>query len=332
MSDVTEVQYESTSTKTKKTALWEALSEEDKLLPVFSFSQGQTFGRCEFLWHINYRLGYDVEKSPALFKGTILHRFAQDFYEHLKADPKLDPNDWISSRLTVMVEELMAVSDHGETFTNLADCTWLFSKYLTAQPVFDEQYKILEVEKHFLQKFTTPRGREFFLQGYIDLLLEDQHSGRLWLEDHKSSTKFWSPLECQIDPQMPTYMALLRAAGLDIFGIIFNMLNTYPYKRKEQVKMDQLFKQEKTHRTPREVDNVLLEFCKRVDRIMDAPDGELDRSLSKDCAKSCRMYDPCLFGLKGMSIVDVLEGGSFIRRGEEKKVRPRNDVGISLEV
>lgn len=325
-------QYESASTTTKKTALWEALSDEDKLLPVFSFSQGQTFGQCEFLWHMTYRLGYDTEKSPALFKGTILHEFAKDFYEHLRDNPKMDPLEWKEWRMPAMVNDFMERFDHGETFANIADCTWLFSLYLSVQPTLDAQYKIIEVEKHFLQKFVTPRGREFLLQGYIDLLLEDQHSGRIWLEDHKSGQKFWSPLECQIDPQMPTYMALLRAAGVDVFGIIFNMLNTYPYKKKEQVKIEQLFKQEKTHRTPREVDSVLLEFAKRVDNILDAPDGELPRSLSKDCAKRCRMYDPCLFGLKGIPITDVLEGGSFIRRGQEKKVRPRNDVGITLEV
>lgn len=327
-----EVQYESVSTKTKKTALWEALSDEDKELPVFSFSQGQTFGQCEFLWHMQYRLGYDTEQTPALFKGTILHRFAQDFYEHLKANPGMNPADWIAERLTVMVDELMAASDHGETFTNIADCTWLFSKYLTVQPVLDADFEILDVERHFLEKFVTPRGREFLLQGYIDLLLRDKRTGKIWLEDHKSGRKFLSPLECMIDPQMPTYMALLRAAGIDIFGIIYNMLNTYPYKKKEAVEVEKLFKQDKSYRNPQEVDGVLFEFSKRVDRILSAPDGELNRNLSRDCAKRCKMYDPCLFGLKGMSVTDILEGGSFIRRGQEKKVRPRNDVGITLEI
>ena len=208
-------EYESVSTRTKKTALWEALSPEDKLLPVFSFSQAQDFDRCQFLWHLKYRLGYEAEQSTALYKGTILHRFAQDYYECLKANSAMECQDWLSQRMAVMVEEMMGASEHGETMTNIADCTWLFSKYLTVQKMLDSDYDILDVERHFLQKFTTPQGREFMLQGYIDLLLQDKNTGKIWLMDHKSGQKFWSPMDAPLTRRCrPTWLCYELPASI----------------------------------------------------------------------------------------------------------------------
>lgn len=324
------------SSATKETELWQALSDEDKQLPVLSFSQAQAFGSCQFAWEIEYKMGYTAPQSKALYLGTILHAFMADFYTRLMDDPSYQGSQWLSEVLPEMVETLLQASEHGETMVNVSQAAWLMQRYLEIQTMADRNFTVLAVEKHFISKLTTPKGRDFLMQAYVDLLLQDKGNGNIWLVDHKSGQKFWTPMECLMDPQMPTYCASLMDEGIKVFGIMLNQINTYDYKRKNEVDNEKLFKREMMHRTSQEVHNVRQEFIRRADDILDAREAtqHLPRSLRKDCGKYCKFPDPCLMGLKGMPIEVILE--DTFQRKEKKQETPanrgHNDVGISLVI
>lgn len=255
-----------------------------------SHSQLGTRDRCSFAWHIGYELGYTPkEKKKALELGSMLHALADIWYTSHDAtlvDQQI--HRWLDGNLDGFVLE------------NIAAATWVFKKYIEYAQVMDN-WKVLSTENHFVIPLTTPEGRRYNLQGYTDLIVEIE--GRIWLLDHKSSTKFWTPTQVLMDSQMPLYAAALRTLGVDVFGIIINMMNTYQYKDKSKVKMEQLFKRERTYRTPQELDAVLENTGMLVDEIYNK--APIRRSLRKDCDR-CNFQEPCLLALKGVDIESVL--------------------------
>jgi hypothetical protein len=123
------------------------------------------------------------------------------------------------------------------------------------------------IEEHFLVELVTPKGRKFYVHGYVDL--RGVKEGKRWLWDHKSGQKFIQPTESLMDPQLPYYAAAYRLNGIDVFGVCYNMLNTYPYVKKEAVSPEKLFKREYNFIPQEQLDNTYWEVGLLVDDMIE---------------------------------------------------------------
>lgn len=314
------------SAATQETELWQNLSDEDKQLPVLSFSQLQSMVRCPFQWWMGYKLGYkvpDKERSSALDKGTTLHEGLQVLYNHIKSGGNAD--EFREEMLRPLTEKWLN-SGHREAVVNASHASWLLRRYSFEQKKLDIGHNVLDVERHFLTPVVAPSGRRFLLQGYVDLITIDSN-GLVWLWDHKSGQKFWTSMQVLLDPQLPTYAIALREEGITAHGFIINMLNTYDYKKKEEVLNSKLFKRESTHRTDTELVNIARTMLTIADEWLDLleTDDPPNRHMSKDC-NMCNFADPCHLNLKGISLEAVLQSAF------QKKESAAITQTITLEV
>jgi hypothetical protein len=293
-----------------------SLVEQYPDLPVVSYSQVSTFDRCELAWDLSYRRGWKTTRQfQKMELGTMVGKILNVLYETHDEEA-----------IVPLVNEWLSGPTDGFILPNIATATWLAKRYFH-DVMSTQAFKVLGTERHFMVLLTTPLGRQFILQGYIDLLVENV-DGTIWIWEHKTTGRFWTPIQTLMAPQLPTYAAGLRALGIDVVGIVVNMLNNYDYKNKEAVTPDKLFKQIETYRTPVELDNFLINLGRKVDRMIDlGPYPE--RSLRNECDR-CQFQEPCLMEMKGLDIEDVLRVG-FRQKSGFGAEQPTTPTNIYLE-
>lgn len=286
------------------------MAEEREPELTISHSQLGVWNKCRFAYHLNYVQGWTKKEKAIYFRrGNEIHDIAAKYYNTFPGGlGNLNAvKAWVQDALARNVEYEMI--DHIQ---------WLMQRYILDYSAYeDRDLKVLEVEKEFTIEYETPKGRLVRIHGFVDLVKEV--AGKLWLVDHKTAgnAKFWTENEIQMDSQLPTYMGLLNRHGYDIFGCELNFLNTYEYKKRDEVSPDKLFKRARTYRTEIEVDNILLEFGKACDDIIDNREN-VRRSLSKDCSR-CQFFDPCHLSLKGMNIEELLPAAFKIKGQDDKE-------------
>lgn len=292
------------------------LVEQYPDIPIVSYSQVNTFDRCELAWDLSYRRGWKTTKRfQKMELGSMTGKLLNVLYE-TRDEKAIVPiiNEWLNG------------PTDGFVLSNIATATWLATRYFhDIMPT--QAFKVIGIEKHFEVLLTTPLGRKYILQGYIDLLVENL-DGTIWVWEHKTTGRFWTPIQAQMQPQLPTYAAGLRALGINVCGIVVNMLNNYDYKKKEDVTPDKLFRNLETYRTPVELDNFLINVGRKVDRMIDlGPHPE--RSLRQECDR-CQFQEPCLMEMKGLVIEDVLRAG-FRQKSGFGAEEPTTPTEIYLE-
>lgn len=270
-------------------------STEDAAITV-SYSQIQSFDRCEKAWEWKSIDDWQpIEKKGSLEIGTVVHDLIAKHYSGY---------NW--NQLQEELQKYLVQSTHPDRMQVIDTAGWLVRRYIEDYaPVADAGWRTIEAEKHFLIPLVSPNGVIYNLQGYIDRLKEKD--GRIWVEETKTvgQGKFWTPTECMMDAQVPTYCAAMRELGYAVFGIHFNMLNTYVYKDRAKTPVEKLFRREKTYRTPVELDNILYQTGLIVERMVNH-DGIYRRSMRRDCSY-CFFNEPCLMEIKGIDPLPFLQ-------------------------
>lgn len=283
--------------------------------PVVSHSMLGTFDRCAFAFYLSYVEGWKgTEFARPLDLGGKYHEFMA-VYE--SGGTKDDRN--------ALIEKWLASPDlTGPEMEAIGTSSWMMDRYVEWAPSADVGRRTLKfngelmIEFHFEVLRRTPKGRLYIIQGYIDKVYADENQN-IWVCDTKTFSKTSiSEIEAMMDIQLPMYASALNSAGLNVFGLEFNSANSYNYKDKSSVPMEKLFVRLRTHRTPQEMDNVLQEVGKAVDEITDRDVLHPRRSMRRDCNR-CQFVDPCLYGLKGIPINDVLEG-EFVKKEKYRNV------------
>jgi hypothetical protein len=184
---------------------------------------------------------------------------------------------------------------------------------------YDQQWDILDAEKHIKALLKTPKGREFYLEGYVDLLAREKSTGRLYIWDHKTHNKNpWTETMLLMDSQTPLYVAVLRyGMGIPIHGSIINQLNKYDYKTPQTV--DKYFRRDSIYHNESELKYRMLELGRAVDEIEDAKEERLfRRNISKECS-GCFYQDPCLALMKAPELnLDSVMAVDFIKKQPKK--------------
>jgi len=280
---------------------------------LISPSQYGVWDRCEFAWFINYKLGFVPSKKKDYFQvGTCCHELLAIFYGGKRdgVDPKTIWNTIVEYAQSRLSQDNLSADDVTAWKRSLR----IVRRYITEWAPIKDEFRILEVERHFVVKMLTPKGREFELQGYTDLLIELR--GKIYLFDHKTvgQKKWWTQLQADMDPQMGLYTLGLRREGYKVHGVIINQLNTYDYKDWESKPLTDLYYRLETYRTETQLDNIARHIGKAVDEIIDRGDsGDYRKSLRKDCER-CPYVEPCLYDLKGINPMGLLQSPVFLRR------------------
>jgi hypothetical protein len=164
----------------------------------------------------------------------------------------------------------------------------------------DQKWEFLDAEKEFEIPLKTPKGREFLLEGRIDIVAKERATNRVWAWDHKFIGKkpWWSEAQLLMDSQMPTYVAALQSMGVPIFGALVNQCNKYQYAKTQDMVEENLYKRSPIYHTNDELAARLNNFGMMVDELLECNEqGIFRRSLKRDCS-DCFWQDPCLMSLK----------------------------------
>lgn len=285
-------------------------------VPIFSYSQLLMADRCGFSWYMSYhlKLGTDKKKS-ALDKGSFGHRMLQSLYDAVVSG-KYDGPTWASEQLTSIVMEISEDLKWQDQLSDLAAAMKITERYAFTDLL--SGHTPVGTEQHFFILVTLPSGFRFVLQGYVDLTTIDQRE-RVWVWDHKFTSKMWTPVQLMMDSQLPIYQLLLRGDGIPVHGLAVNQLNSYPYKDMAAQPNDKLFKREWMFRSEIQLQNIWTEFtalAERVGRLMRG-DETIYRSLRKDCSM-CDFNVPCHDSLSGVPIQEAVVSfnqGTAARRG-----------------
>lgn len=185
---------------------------------VFSPTGLDRFNRCErqfYLYPGRDRTNGDRDKGPALQLGTEVHALVQERYagrpwrDLLPERARLKVPSW-DPEFT-----LPAAVDHA---------AWLVERH---ERVYPKLPRLYSTEEYF--ELQVPNGP--VVQGYIDGLV--RHSGKLWVLEIKTMSR-WARLDwLQWDRQLGTYLWAARELGFDVAGVLYDAILTTRWKTPE---------------------------------------------------------------------------------------------------
>lgn len=291
----------------------------DTSIPTYSHNQLSTWDRCHYSWYLNYVEKWVTTETKSYFvEGTVGHDLLMAYYKNL---PLTDHDSCVKIVKQRVGEYRMAAGQEPEKLSIVSNIARVVKGYLEdfARDE-DTKWDFLDAEKHFSVLLKTPKGREFFLEGYIDILAREKASGRLYIWDHKfvgQTSSFWTENMLLMDSQTPTYEASLYFQNIPIYGSIINQLNKYEFKKPAMP--DQLYRRKPILHSENELKFRMLELGRTVDEIEDCKEsGIFRRSISKECS-GCFYMDPCLTLMKAPEIpVEHAMQVGFIKKSEKK--------------
>jgi len=194
-----------------------------------SVSQIRGWLMCPRKYAHSYVWGTEPAYRPvALAFGTAVHRALEAFYEHLKAHGTRPTVDEVQTafvdRWAVEVRDpLPLLFDEGQTADQAKDLgVALLGAFHRDGFQPDEA---LAVEQPFAIELVDPETGEVCdipMVGAIDLVAG--HQGRVWLIEHKTSSRRFSPDRIQYDFQPSCYVHAARSLGLDNPSTAFQVL------------------------------------------------------------------------------------------------------------
>lgn len=194
-----------------------------------SVSQVKSWLMCGRKYQFQYVLGAEPEHRPvALAFGTAVHRALEAFYEHLQAHPAPPPVEAVATafvdRWVVEVRDPLPLRfDDGQDADGVKDMGIALMGAFCQQGFVPDE--VLAVEQPFAMELVDPQTAEVCdipLVGAIDLVA--RHQGRVWLVEHKTAARRFTPDRIQYDLQISAYVATARTLGLDHPAAAFQIL------------------------------------------------------------------------------------------------------------
>lgn len=256
-----------------------------------------TADRCAFLWYIKYAQRLKVNsRKQKLDTGSFTHTLLHDLYDSVMNQMSVE--DWLRTRLNAVTYGIIDSLDFEDQIISASHAMMLVQRYCKSDIL--SGHTPVGSEQHFFVHVTTNTGRQFILQGYVDLITIDPKS-RICIWDHKTAERMWSPLRIKMVIQLPVYQILLQADGINVNGVCINLLNTTQYKDLNAQPDEKLFRRDTTFWTPGQLQNVWSEFLALADDTLDLIDGikTARRSIRDDSCYQCDFFSPCHANLCG---------------------------------
>jgi hypothetical protein len=226
----------------------------------FNQSRIKMFRRCQKQYSFRYDYpaiygpdGDKMEMVPKvsklpLYRGTWMHALQEALHHQWAGDEQWvfelgegrraladEVTSWkgVHALLTQEFDKLFLEEreDLGDLPT---ECESMFKRYLRFWDADQDRYSVAMVNgepaielivEADLSKFGLKDAR---FKGKIDLVVEDDEYGGLWIWDAKWVKRIPPPDERMMSPQAPLYVWALRQMGLDIRGFVYNYGRTKP--------------------------------------------------------------------------------------------------------
>lgn len=192
-----------------------------------SYTETSTYLDCRRRHHYSYiELLEPVTKSIALEDGTIGHSVLEAYYRNRM-------EGLTHAQAEFQAKEVFDASDYKfDPNGKRADLEkMLFEYYFPNEPYLSAGYTVLAVEREFV---LTWDGDDEPYKFVIDLILRDPY-GRIVIVDHKFTGKFTQSDMTQLLPQVPLYIAGIRAQGLPADYGEYNEINMTKVVKKRAV-------------------------------------------------------------------------------------------------
>lgn len=169
-------------------------------------SEIKTFKRCRRKWNLQYvrnleRVRYDDDEPDVARVGIQVHDALDAYYRGSDPDQVAIPSDPLAA---IIVEGYFEwVADTGA----------------------DAGLEVIHSEERLSVPYGTYLGVDIVVTGRLDLVVHDAVTGLNLLLDHKTVQSFDQfGAQLKVDDQLLTYVALLRAQGIEVDGAMHNML------------------------------------------------------------------------------------------------------------
>lgn len=237
----------------------------------YSNTRLTTFKRCRLKYHWQY-----IDKQPegtgssrALRRGAAAHLAMAAYY---RGAP-------IKEAVAHAWESYGAASEKG--FGYMSDLDFLLTRYFKWAAIND-LWKVEMVEETIEAEYNGIK-----LMGIWDLLV--RKNGQLWIVDHKFQ-KSHSFANLEVDPQVSQYIALARLVGLNVAGLIYNIINLETGNTKEIALRQQV------GRPDYFIQSYLDSLAPQVKEMKKAQRRTLPiyPTWTKDCSWDCQFYRKCI--------------------------------------
>lgn len=291
----------------------------EETIPTYSHSQLGAWNRCHYSWFLNYDQKWQTLETKDYFvEGNIAHDLLMTYYKNITLTDHTACVRLVKQRVAEYHNAAGSDTIKLGMVTKIAKMIKLYVE----DYVFDHDSKwdFLDAEKYIKALLQTPNGRQFYLEGYVDLLTREKATGRLFIWDHKTvgnKGKFWNEAQLLMDSQTPTYVAVLQFMGIPIYGALVNQLNKYEYKGP--ISDEELFRRSPIFHNESELKIRLLELGRTVDEIEDCKESRVfRRNINKECSM-CFYQDPCLTKMKAPELpLDQIMSVDFIKKTPKK--------------
>lgn len=166
--------------------------EDIESYPRISYSEANSWTRCQRQWQYQYRDGYTSASTPSYFsRGHYLHGLMANL---LEGKTMAEAHE---ATLTKIREE-----DGGFEESSIQDDIERLQQQaqeVTHDILIDNEVVGLEMEF-----FYQPEGEDFLVHGFIDAVLRNSH-GELWIVDFKTAGRKWSESQFLMSTQDVLY-------------------------------------------------------------------------------------------------------------------------------
>lgn len=291
-----------------------------------SYSETSSYIRCRRNhWYSYGRSLERNETSDSLGMGKALHAALETFYRHFIGKPAA--TDWDMSEGSEMwtaIEDALTVF-HGFDIDvpNRQDLRESLKLYFKDEPFVQQGWTVVAVEAEYVLEYSSEPERR--LPVVIDLILLDPQ-GKLVVVDHKTGYEFLASGsdEEYLQPQIPLYIAVLRALGYKAAYGIYNQFRTRKIKNPS---IDQLLRIVDVSPTTQRVQRTLMEQTLVADEIdylkeeltLEQWDMAAVRTSNKMVCQSCPFKELCISDLMG-SNSDLVIATQYKPREKRDKV------------
>jgi CRISPR/Cas system-associated exonuclease Cas4 (RecB family) len=210
-------------------------------MPSVSHSEVDGYLLCRRKWYYGYGLSLQrVTTSSSLATGTAIHSILDTFYSTILAAGNTIPlqqaaiGDAIKAA-KVKLDEIMVDFEQDEKRGTLEDI--FFKWYLPNEPFVSNGWRVLASEKKFnLQYDENEAGDPLTYPFVIDLIVRDPE-GKTVVVDHKAVWDFYTDADAELQPQIPKYIAGLRALNFKVDYGMYNMLRTRAIRGAKMLKV-----------------------------------------------------------------------------------------------
>lgn len=227
---------------------------------VISYSEIDTYRQCPLKHQLSYLERWRTDdEAEALGRGTLFHSVMEAHYGAVKAAKEAGKAvDAVS--LYASVSHLLYDRQTGQQTDRQELVEWIYRGYVELYGV-DSDWEIVAIEMPLEFWIPNENGNRtpYKLAGTADLLVRDMSAGGgLWIVDHKTCKNLPRQKDFDMEDQTAIYTLLMKLAGYDIRGAIYNHCRTEKLKTREMTH-EERFKRTLTVRGEIELKTMTME-------------------------------------------------------------------------